>query len=459
MMSDHSSATIIACATPPGRGGVAVIRLSGSQAQDIATTLVKKSLPKRIATCVTFFDAAGEAIDSGLALYFQGPASYTGEDVVELHSHGSPTIVELIIQAALHYGAEMAGPGAFTQRAFLHGKMDLFQAEAVASLIDAESAMAAKAAVRSLQGVFSEQVHTLVAALTQVRVRVEAGIDFSEEDIDHESQSLINQQIGRLLADMAPLIIRTQQGKKLSEGLRVVLAGPTNAGKSTLYNYFTGEEDAIVTAEPGTTRDVLRQCVRLGTSGVVIELLDTAGIRDTEGMVEQMGIARSKQHVAEADVVLLVLSASTYQEGDFERFINNSLNFSGLSGNICLILNQCDTVDTIISRELEAHAMGFYISAKTGQGVAPLIDALSAHCLGDLGASETTFIARARHVEALRRAQSALQLALDNGQGGGAVEIGAEHLRIAQDALGQITGEMTSDDLLGEIFGAFCIGK
>ena len=459
MMSDHFTTTIIACATPPGRGGVAVIRLSGPQAKDIATQLVKKNLPTRLAACVTFFDSQGEAIDSGLALYFQGPASYTGEDVVELHSHGSPTIVELIIQAAMHYGAEMAGPGAFTQRAFLHGKMDLFQAEAVASLIDAESAMAAKAAVRSLQGVFSEQVHALVAALTQVRVQVEAGIDFSEEDIDHESQKAINQQIGRLLADIQPLIVRTQQGKKLSEGLRVVLAGPANAGKSTLYNYFTGEDDAIVTAEPGTTRDVLRQSVRLGASGVVIELLDTAGIRDTEGMIEQIGIARSKQHIADADIVLLVLSATTYREGDFERFINKSLNFSDLSGNICLVLNQCDTVDAIESRELAAHAMGFYISAKTGQGIAALVEALSAHCLGDLGASETTFIARARHVEALRCAEVALQSALRNSQDNGAVEIGAEHLRIAQDALGQITGEMTSDDLLGEIFGAFCIGK
>ena len=458
MMSDHAT-TIIACATPPGRGGVAVIRLSGPQSLDIATKLVKKTLSPRLATCVSFYDAQGEVIDSGLAIYFQGPASYTGEDVVELHGHGSPTVVALIIEAARHYGAELAGPGAFTQRAFLQGKMDLFQAEAVASLIDAESAMAAKAAVRSLQGVFSEAVHQLVAALTQVRVWVEASIDFSEADIDHESQRAINQQIAQLLTELKPLIVRTQQGKKLSEGLRVVLAGPTNAGKSTLYNYFTGEEDAIVTAEAGTTRDVLKQGVRLGTSGVMIELLDTAGIRDTEGMVEKIGIARSKQHIAEADRIILLLSAGTYEEGDFARFCNKSLNFSGLGDNMCVVLNQCDSHPTVRSSELEAHPMGFYISAKTGQGVEALIKALAQHCQKDLGASETAFIARARHVEALRRAEAALQSAWDNSQQGGGIEISAEYLRIAQDALGQITGEMTSDDLLGEIFGAFCIGK
>lgn len=458
-MGNHATTTIVACATPPGRGGVAVVRLSGPEAIEIATRLVKKVLPKRQATCVTFFDVQGEAIDSGLALFFQGPASYTGEDVVELHSHGNPTIVELIIEAALHYGAEMAGPGAFTQRAFLQGKIDLFQAEAVASLIDAESATAAKAAVRSLQGVFSQQVHALVAALTQVRVRVEACIDFAEEDIDHESQTIINQQIEQLLVDIKPLIMGTQQGKKLGDGLRVVLAGPTNAGKSTLYNHFIGEDDAIVTAEPGTTRDVLRQSVRLGSSGLVIELLDTAGIRDTEGMIEQMGIARSKQYIADADIILLVMSATTYREGDFGRFTDKSLNFSGLHDNMCWVLNQCDAVSNVESKELAAHNAGFYISAKTGQGIQAVTEYLSTYCLQDLGSSETTFIARARHVKALDRAEAALQSALAHGQRDAAVEIGAEYLRIAQDALGQITGEMTSDDLLGEIFGTFCIGK
>ncbi|MBT4885173.1 MAG: tRNA uridine-5-carboxymethylaminomethyl(34) synthesis GTPase MnmE [Legionellales bacterium] len=451
--------TIIAPATPSGRGGVAVVRVSGPKTKQIQVKLIKKQCKPRYATYAYFHDAGGEVIDSGLCLFFEGPASYTGEDVLELHCHGSPTVVNLIIKAALEFGAELAGPGEFTQRAFLNGKLDLFQAEAVASIIEADSEIAVKSANRSLQGVFSSEINFQVKKLTELRVYIEAGLDFVEEDIDFMPQGEVFSKLTNIIADLAKLTQRTKLGKVLGEGVKVVLSGPTNAGKSSLFNKLTGDDDAIVAQEEGTTRDVIRQKVKLGPLGATIELLDTAGIRETSGVVELAGIAKSKQHVADSDVTIVILSAESYKEGGFAFFVNNMLKINALSDNIVFVLNKCDVWDKVRSEELERHSHGVYLSAKTGEGVAKLRDLVEAVCFDSSSDNENIFTARTRHVNSLSRATNQAIGGLDVIKQGGAIELLAEHLRLAQDSLGEITGEVSSDDLLGEIFGSFCIGK
>jgi len=457
MSIDNS--TIVAPATPSGRGGVAVVRLSGPETKQIQLKLVKKICKPRLATYVCFYDFKGEVIDSGLCLFFEGPASYTGEDVLELHCHGSPTVVDLIVKAALDFGAKLAGPGEFTQRAFLNGKIDLFQAEAVASIIASDSEVAAKSANRSLQGVFSSEIKQQVKRLTELRVYVEAGLDFTEEDIDFLSEGQVSSGLASIIVELNKLTERTKVGKVLGEGVKVVLTGPTNAGKSSLFNRITGDDDAIIADEEGTTRDVIRQKVKLGPMGATIELLDTAGIRETIGVVELAGIAKSKQHVADSDVIIVILSAECYKEGDFASFLNKLLKINAINAKIVFVLNKCDTWNKVRSKELDQCSHGVYLSAKTGDGISKLRDLVESFCFDPSSGSKDVFTARARHVDSLSKATSHTNSAADVVEQGGAIELVAEHLRLAQDSLGEITGEVSSDDLLGEIFGSFCIGK
>lgn len=458
-MSLTDTSTIVAPATAPGRAGVAVIRLSGCCARTIAKTIVKKTTRPRMADYVRFYDADGSIIDSGLCLAFHAPASYTGEDVIEFHTHGGVAIVQALVDRCIQLGADMAQPGAFTQRAFLNGKLDLFQAEAVASLIDAESIAVAKSAARSLHGTFSSSIENAAKELTSLRVLVEANLDFSEEAIDAVYTNQLTERLTSLLSGLTALCAGAEVGQKLQEGVQVVLTGPTNAGKSSLFNALCGTDAAIVTDEAGTTRDVIQQSVRFHVQGRHIALMDTAGFRQATNKVEQAGIMRSKQRVDACDWVVVLLDAVTYREGDFERFVHKELNINALSGNMLLILNKIDAAPNVQSKELDAHKNGVYLSAKTGEGIDTLSSILHQLTHVDAAVHGSVFAARRRHVLALQEAIEAVTLAQAMLQDTNHLELIAEHLRIANVALGKITGAFTTEDLLGEIFGAFCIGK
>jgi tRNA modification GTPase len=457
-MLDHVT-TIVAPATAPGRAGVSVIRLSGPLSLSIIKTITKKEIKPRLACCRNIYDNDDSIIDNVLALFFKGPNSYTGEDVIEIHCHGSPVIVDMILTIILNNGAEFAGPGEFTKRAFLNGKLDLYQAESVASLIAADSEKAVKSASRSLCGHFSSKISTFQAEMTDLRVYIEACLDFTDEDIEFLSKPQIEKRLGNLLRSIEKIEKSLQVGKIVTDGAKVVLLGPTNAGKSSLFNQLSGEDDAIVTSESGTTRDALKQQVKVGKVGLNIDLVDTAGIRETTGIVEQEGIIRSKKHAAASDIIILLLSAETYKEGDFGLFAKKELNFSVLEGNIVPVINKCDLIRGITSKEIEDSGQGCYISAKTGQGVSELQELICNVVLGENGGGEAVFMARRRHLIAIDSTLMQLNLAISEFTNGCAFEIIAEHLRLAQNNLSEITGEVSSDDLLGEIFGSFCIGK
>ncbi|MEE3003511.1 MAG: tRNA uridine-5-carboxymethylaminomethyl(34) synthesis GTPase MnmE [Pseudomonadota bacterium] len=451
--------TIVALASAPGRSGVAVLRVSGPQVKLITNLILnKKQLIPRMATCADILSKDGEVIDNGLALYFEGPNSYTGEDVLEIHCHGSPVIVDAIINSALAAGAVLAGPGEFTKRAFLNGKLDLYQAEAVASLIDSDSEFAAKSAIRAIKGEFSRKVHNAASSLTSLRVYVEACLDFTDEDIDFITNPEIKENLANLAVDIEKIHAGMLLGKVVAEGIKVVITGPTNAGKSTLFNLLTGDNDAIVTAESGTTRDVLKQKIKVGSHGLALELLDTAGIRDTTGLVEQEGIARSRQHLKDCDLVILVLSADSYTEGDFQLFLKKELEIKALR-DVVLVLNKVDLLKTASSQEMQQHPNSIYISAKTGVGLEKLQLLLSKLCLSNSHVGDKVFIARKRHVIAIEKTLDHIKKATVELEHGKAIEILAEQLRLAQNYLGEITGEVSSDDLLGEIFSSFCVGK
>ena len=452
----NPSDTIVAPATAPGRGGIGVVRLSGPGVPVIASALLGGRLPEpRRATLTTFRDGAGEAIDSGLALYFPAPHSYTGEAVLELHGHGGPAVLASLVARAIELGARRAEPGEFTRRAYLNDKLDLAQAEAVADLIDAGSQAAARAALRSLQGAFSAEVHGLVEGLIELRVWVEAAIDFPEEDIDFLADPALAARVEALRARFDAVTQAARQGRVLRDGLTVVIAGRPNAGKSSLLNALAGHEAAIVTDLPGTTRDVVRE--QLDLDGLPLQVLDTAGLRVAgEGpadVVEAEGIRRTRAEIARADRVLFVVDAATDPAATAYTDERATLP-EGVP--VTLVFNKVD-LPTALKVVVPGVDAQLRLSARTGEGLA----ALRAHLQAAIGYSPTdtgAVSARARHLEALTRARATLEAActlLAQRRG----ELVAEELRLAQRALGEITGEFTSDDLLGRIFGSFCIGK
>lgn len=456
-----SKDTIAAIATPPGRGGIGIIRLSGARALAIACAVLRReSLPARQAVFAVFRDDDGGAIDEGLALYFQGPRSFTGEDVVELQGHGGPVVMDLLLRRVLELGARMARPGEFSERAFLNDRLDLAQAEAIADLIDAGSEEAARSAVRSLEGVFSRKVAALVESLIQLRIYVEAAIDFPDEEIDFLSDGHVEGGIRAVQAELEDVLAQARQGALLREGMQVVIAGRPNAGKSSLMNALAGFEAAIVTDIAGTTRDVLRE--RIQIDGMPLHVIDTAGLRETSDVVEREGVRRALAEVEKADCVLFVHDLG--EDGD--PLVQAAGYFSPLPApeKLLLVGNKCDLAAAQdAGSRLRRDPSGrdyteVVLSARSGQGLGDLREALKTR-MGFQGGESGVFTARRRHLDALGRARSALEVALRQLLDRGAGELVAEDLRVAQQALSEITGEFSSDDLLGRIFSSFCIGK
>ena len=446
------SDTIAAIATAPGRGGVGMIRISGSNLLPFAFALSGTTPQPRHATMVDFLAADGGAIDRGLLLFFPDPHSFTGEDVLEVHGHGGPVVMQMLLARCLDLGARLAEPGEFSQRAFHNGKLDLAQAEAVADLIDAATSSAARSAMRSLQGEFSKVVHGLTEELIDLRMLVEATLDFPEEDIDFLRKADAFGRMSRLQIKLTEVFDRAQQGKLLQSGLHVVLAGQPNVGKSSLLNRLAGDELAIVTAVPGTTRDALRSTIQI--EGIPLHIIDTAGLRETDDEVESIGIERSWREIERSDVVLVVVDART-GVGEAERRI-----LARLPDRLRRITvhNKIDLCGRLPECHEEPDATAISLSARSGDG----IDLLRRELLRVAGwhQAEDVFIARERHLRALAEAQQHICAAQDIVAGVlPALELFAEELRLAQQSLAAITGEFTADDLLGVIFSRFCIGK
>lgn len=444
--------TIAAIATPPGRGGVGMVRVSGNLVPTIASQLLGDVPEPRRAALRTFRDAAGEMLDSGLALYFPGPNSFTGEDVLELHGHGGPVVMDMLLARVLSLGARNAQPGEFTQRAFLNDKIDLTQAEAIADLIDSGSSQAARAALRSLQGEFSVAVHSLTEAVTETRMHVEAAIDFPEEEVDFLADNVLHSRINAAIELCEQITAKAQQGALLREGMTVVIAGRPNAGKSSLLNRLAGYEAAIVTDIPGTTRDVLRE--RIHIDGMPLHIADTAGLREDADIVEAEGIRRAHNEMTRADRILYVIDATRALD---DTTMHAELTALPQDTPVSVIINKIDLAKTA-SRYEQSRPPRLHVSATTGEGIDLLREHLK-ECMGFQGAGTGTISARRRHLDALARASTHLYEAqrqlLDRRAG----ELMAEDLRQAQQCLAEITGEFTPDDLLGRIFTSFCIGK
>ena len=450
----YNRTTIAAIATPPGRGGVGVIRLSGPKSYEIAHALTQKDLPKaRFAGFRQFYDASGEVMDEGLAICFPNPNSFTGEDVVELQGHGGPVIQNALLGRLLELGAIAAKAGEFSMRAFENGKLDLVQAEAIADLIDATSQAAARSAVRSLQGAFSTKVNHVLEQLIHLRLHVEAAIDFPEEEIDFLADGKILNLLDGVTAAVNQVQQSARQGQLLREGLQVVIAGKPNAGKSSLLNALAGIERAIVTDIAGTTRDVLHEKITL--KGLPITLTDTAGLRETGDIVEKEGIRRAIKEIEQADLLLLVYDLS--QGEDPLKLAQEYFAEHIEPKRLMLIGNKCDLMATTSHIEDFNGFRHIMVSAKQETGVQALIEAITAHA--GFQPEEDTFIARTRHLDAMKRTQLYLAEAREQLVVYNAGELVAESLRLAQNALGEITGDFSADDLLGKIFGSFCIGK
>ena len=440
---------IAAIATAPGRGGIGVVRVSGRSLVPLALALLGKVPAARRAIRADFLDARGAAIDDGLALYFPAPHSYTGEEVLELQGHGGPVVMQMLLKRCLELGARLAEPGEFTRRAFLNDKLDLAQAESVADLIEAASDSAARCALRSLRGEFSAAVEALVRQLIELRMLVEATLDFPEEEVDPLDRADAKGRHARLLQAIETALAKSRQGSLLRTGLQVVLAGQPNVGKSSLLNRLAGEELAIVTAIPGTTRDSVRQAIQI--DGVPLNIVDTAGLRDTQDEVERLGIARTWSEIGKADVVLLLVDARagvTKQDLELVARIPQGVKR-------VFVHNKTDLAGTAARLEQTQAGASIHLSAKTGAGM----DFLRAELLAVAGwqqGAEDLFMARERHLVALRRAAEHVAGA---GEQFSRPELFAEELRQAQEQLNSITGEFAADDLLGEIFSRFCIGK
>lgn len=437
--------TIVAAATPPGTGGVGIVRVSGSLCEHIARKLLGSLPEPRTATYRRFRTPQGETLDTGLALYFPAPTSFTGESVLELHGHGGPLVVSLIVDAVVALGARRAGPGEFSARAFHNDKLDLVQAEAIADLISAGTSQAARAALRSLSGAFSKSIDALAEQLIRLRMHVEAAIDFPEEEVDFLSDELLTRRLAECAAAFAVLQSQAKQGRVLRDGFQLVIVGKPNAGKSSLLNLLSGQDSAIVTEIAGTTRDILRE--QIDIDGLCVELVDTAGLREDPDRVEQEGIRRARQAMLTADAVLWIQDATDAADATINEELPKGIP-------VTVVLNKIDLCDEFTRGGEPA----LRLSAKTGEG----LDALRQHIrelagYEDLGAG--AFTARKRHLEALAQAAAhfaAGQKALQESRAG---ELLAEELRLAQADLGEITGAVSSDDLLGRIFSEFCIGK
>ena len=440
--------TIAAIATAPGRGGIGVIRLSGADLLPLAQALCSKQPAPRLATLADFMAADGSAIDSGLLLHFPAPHSFTGEDVLELQGHGGPVVLQMLLARCLDLGARLAEPGEFTRRAYLNGKLDLAQAEAVVDLIDASTAAAARSAVRSLHGDFSKEIHALLEQLTELRALVEATLDFPEEDVDFLEAADAFGRLERLQQRLAKVFDRAQQGRLLQGGLNVVLVGLPNVGKSSLLNGLAGDDLSIVTSVAGTTRDVVRG--RLQIEGIPLHVIDTAGLRATDDEIEKIGIARTWREIERADVVVLLVDARHGVSAE-ERDI-----LAQLPATLARITvyNKIDLAGRAAERHAEAAGVAISLSAKHGEG----LDLLRQELLRVAGwhPAEDVFIARERHLRALSETREHIATAQAQLP---QLELFAEELRLAQLALSSITGEFSADDLLGEIFGRFCIGK
>ncbi|TKJ72933.1 tRNA uridine-5-carboxymethylaminomethyl(34) synthesis GTPase MnmE [Pseudomonas sp. CFBP13508] len=449
--------TIAAVATAQGRGGVGIVRISGPLASVAAKTISGRELKPRYAHYGPFFSDDQQVLDEGLALYFPGPNSFTGEDVLELQGHGGPIVLDMLLKRCLELGCRLARPGEFSERAFLNDKLDLAQAEAIADLIEASSAQAARNALRSLQGAFSQRVHNLTEQLIGLRIYVEAAIDFPEEEIDFLADGHVLSMLDKVRDELSTVLREAGQGALLRDGMTVVIAGRPNAGKSSLLNALAGREAAIVTEIAGTTRDILREHIHI--DGMPLHVVDTAGLRDTDDHVEKIGVERALKAIGEADRVLLVVDATAPEARDPFALWPEFLESRPDPAKVTLIRNKADLTGEAVSLETsdDGHVT-ISLSAKSAEGLDLLRDHLKA-CMGYEQTSESSFSARRRHLEALRHASAALEHGRAQLTLAGAGELLAEDLRQAQHSLGEITGAFSSDDLLGRIFSSFCIGK
>ena len=440
--------TIAAVATPPGRGGVGIIRISGQQVTELAASILGSLPSPRKAVHRLFKAADGTPLDDGIALYFPAPHSFTGEDVLELQGHGGTVVLDMLLKRCLALGARMARPGEFSERAFLNDKLDLAQAEAIADLIDSGSEQAARSALRSLQGEFSTAVNTLLIGLIELRVYVEAALDFPDEEIDFLADAAVTRRLEAIKQQLHTIFLKARQGSLLRDGMHLVIVGRPNAGKSSLLNALAGQETAIVTEIAGTTRDVLRE--RINLDGMPLHIVDTAGLRDSDDPVEKIGIERAWAEMAKADLILLLVDDTRHDEPE------NAEILARLPSHLPRITvhNKVDLSGKLPGKQGEH----LYISAKQSLGIEALRAELKTR-MGYQGEAEDTFIARRRHLQALEDTQAAVDRAEFQLREFNAGELMAEELRLAQDALGQITGRFTPDDLLGEIFSNFCIGK
>jgi len=442
-----SQDTIAAIATPPGAGGIGIIRLSGNKALSITETLTKSTLKVSSTHFRKFYDADDQQLDHGIVLYFKSPHSFTGEDVVELQGHGGVVLQDMLLSRVCELGARLAHAGEFSERAFHNDKLDLTQAEAIADLIESGSQAAARAAMRSLQGVFSHQIHTLVESIINLRAYVEAALDFAEEEIDFLAESDIQLKIQEIIDSNLYILTEAEKGRILNEGMTLAIAGRPNAGKSSLLNYLAGYDAAIVTDIEGTTRDVIREHIAL--KGVPVKIIDTAGLRDSTDPIEQEGIKRAWHEIEKADVVLLLIDASKGSS------ISKSSSTSRLSEAHLLRLY---TKSDLINAKQKKTITECLISTKNGEGIDDVIELLTKN-YADYNQNQSTFIARKRHVEALKASLTSLHHAKSIFEQTQSGELMAEDLRFSQQALNQITGEFTTEDLLGKIFSSFCVGK
>lgn len=459
-MSDlyTNSDTIAAIATATGRGGVGIIRISGAKAKEIGENISQKTLIPRYAHYGDFTSPKSQQIiDQGLCLYFPNPHSFTGEDVVEFHGHGGSIVLDQLLKVILAQGVRLANPGEFSERAFLNDKMDLTQAEAIADLIDATSEQAMRNALNSLQGAFSSKVNQLVEQLTALRIYVEAAIDFPEEEIDFLSDGKIQKDLDTLVKQLQQVFTEAKQGVLIREGIKVVIAGKPNAGKSSLLNALAGRESAIVTDIAGTTRDVLREHIHL--DGMPLHIVDTAGLRESDDIVEQIGIERAWQEISQADRLLLLIDQSTTSsiETAIAEFIKENGDKNLDQSKISVICNKIDQTKFPPQTQQFDHIPVIYLSAKTNSGIELLVEHLK-DVMGYNNTVEGGFTARRRHIDAIERANQQLLHGVSQLQHG-AGELLAEDLRLCQQFLGEITGNVSADDLLGKIFSSFCIGK
>lgn len=449
--------TIIAQATPPGRGGVGILRISGKQAQAVAMAVLGHVPKPRYAEYLPFLDDNGQTLDQGIALYFPNPHSFTGEDVLELQGHGGPVILDLLLKRILMVPhVRIARPGEFSERAFLNDKLDLAQAEAIADLIDASSEQAAKSAILSLQGVFSNKVNQLVEQLINLRIFVEAAIDFPEEEIDFLSDGKIENQLVSIMVQLDDVRQEAKQGSLLREGMKVVIAGRPNAGKSSLLNALAGRDAAIVTDIAGTTRDVLREHIHI--DGMPLHIIDTAGLREASDEVERIGIERAWAEIAQADRVLFMVDGTTTSESEPDKLWPEFMQRLPHNVPVTVIRNKADLTDESLGYSEVNNYSLIRLSARTGNGVEVLRQHLK-DSMGFAATAEGGFLARRRHLQALENAAEHLNNGFTQLTVFHAGELLAEELRLAQESLSEITGTFTADDLLGKIFGSFCIGK